>query len=228
MRMDVMTRSYVLAAPALALLTPGLEHCEACHRPDQPYGVLWLVLVRTGAFARANHYQPGQGWNPGARRRVINPAVTTLYDLLTQRDRTLDLADYEVLRADLLAILAAMHHEQIHKRLDRSPAASPAALRPELDHVLNLLDRNWRRPITVRQLAQLARMAPNYLNRLFRQRTGRSIHRYLTDRRMAEALRLCRQRTLSVKEVAAKVGYEDPLYFSRAFRRFHGRPPSEA
>jgi AraC-like DNA-binding protein len=45
---------------------------------------------------------------------------------------------------------------------------------------------------------------------------------------MEKALQLCRQKQRLVKEIAAAVGYEDPLYFSRAFRRYFGRSPTEA
>ena len=42
---------------------------------------------------------------------------------------------------------------------------------------------------------------------------------------MLEAARLLRFTHLSVGEVAFRAGFEDPLYFSRAFKRHHGEPP---
>jgi AraC family transcriptional regulator, transcriptional activator of pobA len=42
---------------------------------------------------------------------------------------------------------------------------------------------------------------------------------------MVEAMRLLRFTDLTVGEVAHRVGYDDPLYFSRAFKRFAGRAP---
>lgn len=234
--MDIGDRRYVMRAPALALLPPASEHCEAWRRRRSAYVALWIVLARTGAMAFWNQYLGDGTWRAVAaeaatgprtlRRRILSPAVTTVYDQLAGPAHALSPGDFLTLRADLLAMLASLHHDMVHDERQTDPPPR-ACLRPEVDHVLHLLDHDWRRPLSVNQLARLTRMAPNYLNRLFRQRTGRSIHRYLTERRMAEALRLCRQKTLSVKQIAAIVGYEDPLYFSRAFRRFHGKPPSE-
>ncbi|MBD2870326.1 helix-turn-helix domain-containing protein [Paenibacillus arenilitoris] len=50
--------------------------------------------------------------------------------------------------------------------------------------------------------------------------------KYLTDNRMNEAKKLLLESSLSVKEVASIVGYENPLYFSRVFRGSVGVPPS--
>ena len=71
------------------------------------------------------------------------------------------------------------------------------------------------------------KLAPNYLNSLFRQWKGRGIHAYLIERRMEKALELARRGDVPVKEIAATVGYEDALYFSRAFHGYHGFWPSD-
>jgi AraC-like DNA-binding protein len=51
--------------------------------------------------------------------------------------------------------------------------------------------------------------------------------KYITDIRMNEAKKLLSESSLHVKEVAAVVGYDNPLYFSRIFRSTVGIPPSE-
>jgi AraC family transcriptional regulator, transcriptional activator of pobA len=55
--------------------------------------------------------------------------------------------------------------------------------------------------------------------------TGRSTKELITERVMLEALRLLRFTDLSVGEIAHRVGFGDPLYFSRAFKRHTGRAP---
>ncbi|MDZ4200290.1 MAG: helix-turn-helix transcriptional regulator [Kiritimatiellia bacterium] len=50
--------------------------------------------------------------------------------------------------------------------------------------------------------------------------------RYVMTLRMREARRLLVETDLTVAEVAEQVGFEDPLYFSRSFRRLTGVPPS--
>jgi AraC family transcriptional activator of pobA len=55
--------------------------------------------------------------------------------------------------------------------------------------------------------------------------TGRSTKELITDRVMVEAARLLRFTGLTVGEVAHRTGFDDQLYFSRAFKRRLGEPP---
>jgi AraC family transcriptional activator of pobA len=63
------------------------------------------------------------------------------------------------------------------------------------------------------------------LSRALAHVTGRATKDLILDRVMLEAARLLRFTDLSVGEVAHRVGYDDPLYFSRAFKRRHDQPP---
>jgi AraC family transcriptional activator of pobA len=63
------------------------------------------------------------------------------------------------------------------------------------------------------------------LSRSLSQVTGHGTKELITDRRMLEAARLLRFTDLTVGEVAFRVGFSDPLYFSRAFKRHFGEAP---
>jgi AraC family transcriptional activator of pobA len=63
------------------------------------------------------------------------------------------------------------------------------------------------------------------LSRALAHVTGRATKDLILDRVMLEAARLLRFTDLSVGEVAYRVGYDDPLYFSRAFKRRHEQSP---
>lgn len=62
---------------------------------------------------------------------------------------------------------------------------------------------------------------------LFAELMGEPPHRYQQRLRMEQARELLAYSTLSVGEIAAQLGYDDPLYFSRLFRRTVGQTPSE-
>jgi AraC family transcriptional activator of pobA len=66
---------------------------------------------------------------------------------------------------------------------------------------------------------------PQALSRALSRVTGRATKDLILDRVMLEAARLLRFTDLTVGEVAARVGYDDPLYFSRAFKRRHDESP---
>jgi AraC family transcriptional regulator of arabinose operon len=83
-------------------------------------------------------------------------------------------------------------------------------------------------PFHLEGLARVCGLSPSRLSHLFRAELGTTPQRFSETLRLDLAQRLLSQTNLSVAEVAAEAGYDDPLYFSRRFRRAFGRPPSAA
>jgi AraC family transcriptional activator of pobA len=59
-----------------------------------------------------------------------------------------------------------------------------------------------------------------------RRKTGRSMQRWITERRMAQARRLLRETDLTIETIATRVGYRQPSYFIKHFRRDHTVTPA--
>ena len=67
-----------------------------------------------------------------------------------------------------------------------------------------------------------------HLCRTAKRLLGQPLHEAWTQLKIEWARVLLAEPTLSVKQVARRVGYADPLYFSKVFRKLTGRPPSQA
>lgn len=94
-----------------------------------------------------------------------------------------------------------------------------------IDHYLRL---NLGKTISLMDLCHQFGISQTYMSRLFRKYTGNSFSQYLTELRMKRAKELFREKPDSfIKDVAAMVGYEDQFYFSRIFRSYVGKSPSE-
>lgn len=85
----------------------------------------------------------------------------------------------------------------------------------------------YRQPLTTAQIAETAGCSVTTAERLFRQYTGQTPQQWLRGVRMTHAARLLRNTNLHVAEIARRVGYGDPHYFSRVFRAVHGMSPRE-
>lgn len=76
-------------------------------------------------------------------------------------------------------------------------------------------------------LAQLACMNPNYLARLFRNKTGVSLVDYITKKKIEKVQKLLLTTDLSVSQIAFELGYTNMPYFSKVFRKEVGCSPIE-
>ncbi len=82
-------------------------------------------------------------------------------------------------------------------------------------------------PLHVGTLAALVSISPSHFFALFKRRTGTAPIDYFIRLRMRQACHLLNATTMSVKEVAATLGYEDPYYFSRMFKSVNDVAPSD-
>jgi AraC family transcriptional activator of pobA len=87
------------------------------------------------------------------------------------------------------------------------------------------LEQDYARHHDAAHYADALRVPPAALSRALAHVTGRPTKELIVDRVMLEAARLLRFTDLTIGEVAHRVGYDDQLYFSRAFKRHHGEPP---
>lgn len=81
--------------------------------------------------------------------------------------------------------------------------------------------------LTLQSLADVVSLHPNYLTQTFRKQTGFSCMQYLAKTRMEKAKQLLNNTDLKISEIAEKVGYENPLYFSSYFKKWVGKNPSD-
>ena len=79
--------------------------------------------------------------------------------------------------------------------------------------------RHYTRPITVQEIAKYLSISRSHLYRIFMEQMGVSPKCYLDQYKVHMACVLMSQTSLPLKQIAAAVGYEDPLYFSKVFKR---------
>lgn len=101
-----------------------------------------------------------------------------------------------------------------------APRSGETGGRPLLIRIVcELIRQRPGLPLTVKELAAAARLTPNHFTTLFRQHTGTPFSEYLVEQRLARAKKLLGNPTLTVREIAHRVGYNDPGYFTRRFRQ---------
>ncbi len=79
----------------------------------------------------------------------------------------------------------------------------------------------------VQELADLCGLSRSHLMRTFKATTGHSLHEYITDQRLSMARGLLAEDRMSIKEVAARLGFSSPGHFTNAFQRHEHMSPSQ-
>lgn len=123
--------------------------------------------------------------------------------------------------ATLLAVLLLrLHGEHVQK------AQAPGARDALVQRFLALAEQHFREHRGLPFYAQALGVTPDHLSRSCRNATRQSALQLLHERLMLEARRLLAYTPMSVLEVAAAIGYQDPAYFSKFFTRATGHSPS--
>jgi AraC-like DNA-binding protein len=99
----------------------------------------------------------------------------------------------------------------------------PTRLQLALAHVA----KHYLRHIPESEVALACDMSPSRFCREFKSAFGETFLEYLTHYRIGKAKRLLANPGMSVTDVAAAVGFTDPSYFTRVFRKQEGISPSE-
>lgn len=111
-----------------------------------------------------------------------------------------------------IAMLATVHRQGTGQRID-------------LDLIQELMHRNIDTSLDLASLAASAAMSKYHFSRKFKQLTGQSPIQHFIHLKMQHACQLLDATSLSVKQIAAELGYNDSYYFSRLFKQVIGLSP---
>lgn len=98
----------------------------------------------------------------------------------------------------------------------------------EVQAVIIYVNAHYVDKLTLDSIADYVGLNREYLSRLFSKETGTGLFQYINEVRMKRAGEMIRSnKQVYIKEVAAAVGFDDPYFFSRKFKDFYGKTPSE-
>ena len=93
--------------------------------------------------------------------------------------------------------------------------------------IINYLERKNSYYTDSKELAACTMMNYSYLCEVFKMKTGNTIHAYNSQIFIDKAIRMMRDSSLNVSEISELLGFSNPFYFSRIFRKVTGYAPSE-
>jgi AraC family transcriptional regulator, arabinose operon regulatory protein len=141
-----------------------------------------------------------------------------LFDVLEESS-----ADDSLLRGSSIF----QHMISIFLRTQRTRCSTASGAIQRVAASIDFMKCNLARSLDIALLSDLAKVSPSHYSTLFKRQTGFSPVEYLIRLRVQAASELLDNTSYDIKTIAAKLGYKDPLYFSRVFVGVKGVAPSE-
>ncbi|WP_127486043.1 response regulator [Paenibacillus ehimensis] len=97
-----------------------------------------------------------------------------------------------------------------------------------IGQVKKILAEGFQRDIDLQSLAAEVYLTPNYLSKLFKAETGQTLTEFMIGIRIQKAKELLKEHAeLKTYEIGERVGYPDPAYFNKIFKKTVGFTPKE-
>ncbi|MBP3718815.1 MAG: response regulator [Eubacterium sp.] len=96
-----------------------------------------------------------------------------------------------------------------------------------IDKAKEYIQTHYKNDISLDDVSRSVDISPYYFSKLFKDVEGENFIDYLTNLRISKAKELLDTTDMSMKEICAEVGYSNPNYFSRIFKKTMGVSPTE-
>lgn len=125
----------------------------------------------------------------------------------------------DVLRNWFIQKMATACRNMVEKKAEKSTKVVDAAKA--------YIQKNYNKDISLDDVSREVNITPYYFSKLFKDDTGEGFVEYLTNIRIEKAKELIAETDYSMKDICQMIGYTDPNYFSRSFKKKVGVTPTE-
>jgi AraC-like DNA-binding protein len=208
-----------VGAGDLLVIPAGLAHEYGASEVD-PWSFYWVGTegTLTDKFLRASNISGSAAIRQMGHDLGLIGLFVELTEILHEGHHTENLFHASNVLRHLMSVLVRRQRESQNPSICANQRVTAS---------IAFMMRNLSQPLDVRLLSQTAKLSPSHYSALFKRQTGYSPVDYFMRLRMQSATELLENTNLSVKAVATKLGYKDPLYFSRVFASIYQISPSE-
>jgi AraC-like DNA-binding protein len=96
-----------------------------------------------------------------------------------------------------------------------------------INKAIDFININYSRKIRVTEVAKFIGLDRKYISKLFKDKVGVTIQDYLISFRINKAKEMMKDKQLSIGDISRSVGYDNPLIFSKIFKKVNGISPSK-
>lgn len=220
--------SYPIESNSIHFVSPGQVH--QVKRTAKSYGQ--VIFFSRDFFMVAPQQTELLNNLPFVNQNGAPPVLQLAPEQMAQLLPTLKAMEQESLKQEPYYEEAVRHYLSLLLLVCRRNATDannepPSAEARLCQDFKSLLEQNFRTLHQVKDYAQLLNTTPKSLNQALSNLTGATASTHIFNRLILEAKRLLRHSTLSIKEIAYFLNYDDPAHFSKFFKGQTGQSPAE-
>lgn len=212
-------RTFEITKNQLLVIPAGIAHAYGASK-STPWTVHWFQAQGEAAPL----YLESLGVKPESPvvRLGYNLQLFSLFeDILQQLEQGANLAHLTY------AAHALVHLLGIILRCKEESWQEEANSRERILKSIEFMKEHLREPLQISRLAAVVNLSKSYYTALFRRVIGCAPLMFLNQMRMETAAQMLLTTSLPIKTISDQLGFSEQNYFSRAFTKLHGLPPSE-
>ena len=216
---DGTSRLYELMPNQGFMICPGQVNTYRADEND-PWKYVWLEFDGL----RAAEYVDNAGL--GLSQPIYHPLSEAQGEAV--RDTMLYITDHNQASAlHLVGHLCLFLDELIRSSATRRELRGGQLRDFYIQEAINYMEHNYRRELTVEELADVCKLNRSYFSKIFKENMGCPPQEFLIRLRLSKAADWLKGSVKPIGEIAALCGYPNQLHFSRAFRKRYGISPRE-
>ena len=190
-------------------------------RKSEAYDYFSLIMEHIRTYSDASK-----------RNKILELLVLTSHTMSLDSQNEFTLIDYSAIAHTLSELSQDSLIESAYKHfIIMTSYVRPQSNIDYSNHIVKAtqeyLENHYAEDISLENMAEQVNISPQYFSKLIKKTTGFNFIDWLSMLRVKKAKELLTNSNLTVKEVCFMVGYKDPNYFSRIFKKRIGITPSE-
>ena len=214
----------------IIIINPGVVHCIIVDDPDTEPGSTFFILGIDDLYIKGypKNFIPILG-SAVFPLRKFQPEIYNCYHqiILTQEKKEVGWTLMsKVLSLEFLVLVLKELSPQSSSNIQDYFQLKTYDKQTIAQTITVYFQENYMKKISVEEIARSSYLSTTYITKIYKEVTGDTPINYLIRIRMEKAMEILKEGHFSIQDSAKMVGYDDPYYFSKLFKKRFGLSPS--
>lgn len=203
--------------PNSFIIIPPLEPHQYSSLPGDPWSIYWVHF--TGPNATELYYRYCFKDTPEVKSIPFDENRTENFnEIMNFLEVNFSIRNLEIINIKVFHFISSFIYDQGFR-----PSTSEATT---ITHSIAFMKNEIDKSLKIKELASQQNLSVSRYSELFKEKTGISPVKYFIQMKIQKSCQYLYFTDLSIKEICCKVGFDDPYYFSRMFKKLMGIAPS--